>query len=130
MTHSDSPSLLLRRMAQGQRGTPDDIDSIVGHLRLLLNAREGVAPSCPSYGLLDLIPLLKDLPHSGLTICARLRETIEAHEPRLTQVRVTQVKTAEPLGLQFAIEASLAQTGAHIAFKTQVIASQRLEVLP
>lgn len=129
MVASETRSELLQRLVTGASCRAHEVESIVGHLRLLLNTRQGTSTSSPTYGLLDLLPLLKTLPQSRHQLCEELRQTIMTHEPRLVRVVVHQVVAADPMVLHFEITASLRATGDSIVLKTRVLASQRLEVM-
>src|SRR5690348_17126261 len=97
--------LLSRLDATGLRATRalDEHDSIVEHLRVLLNARRGGSPSCPDFGIPDFSDLVHNFPGAIQVLQRAIRETILAYEPRLRQVTVRHIPDDEPLVLKYEI---------------------------
>lgn len=62
--------------------------SVQDHLVRLLNARQGVMPHLPDYGLPDLTDIYHHIPYSVNTLAASVQGTVERYEPRLRNVRV------------------------------------------
>src|SRR5215510_3517087 len=102
--------LLSRLEATGTRATRglDEHESIVEHLRVLLNARRGNSPSSPEFGIPDFSDLVHNFPGAIQVLQRAIRETILAYEPRLKQVVVKHVPSEDPLTLRYEITA---QTG-------------------
>lgn len=99
--------LLSRLDATGLRATRalDEHDSIVEHLRVLLNSRRGSSPAAPEFGIPDFSDLVHSFPGAIVTLQRAIRETILAFEPRLKQVAVKHVPSDDPLTLRYEITA-------------------------
>jgi type VI secretion system protein ImpF len=95
------PGLLDRLMGQqahpGRSGTEQVRDSVARSLEALLNARAGLPPerfdayplaraSILNYGLTDFAAFCLSSSEDRAALCACLKEAIERHEPRLTNV--------------------------------------------
>ena len=89
------------------RDTATDIESIVEHLRFLLNTRIGEAVTAPDYGIEDLSDLTHAFPEAADIWKRSIRATIEKYEPRLSSVRVRHAETDDPLVVAFEISARL-----------------------
>lgn len=102
--------LLSRLDATGLRATRalDEHDSIIEHLRVLLNSRRGSSPSSPEFGIPDFSDLVHSFPGAIQTLQRAIRETILAFEPRLKQVVVRHVPSEDPLTLRYEITAQTA----------------------
>ena len=102
---------LLGRMAAtnvADARRADVVDSVLEHLRALLNARRGGARTRDDFGIPDFTDTMHALPHGTAELCEALRETIEAYEPRLSHVRVRPGGQQEPgCLLRFEITARL-----------------------
>ncbi len=98
---------LLDRLQRRERGA-DPIQSIVAHLRVLLNARPGISSTVPDYGVVDFNDVVHTLPDGVARIASSIRATIESHEPRLKNVVVRPLRTDDALTLQFEIVARVA----------------------
>lgn len=118
---------LLERLRHGAcfrraQPHPDALrDSILDHLRRVLNTRRGHAPLDPAFGL--PVELLSNATASArlATDVARL---ITRYEPRLLGVRVTPHEAPPPLhGPRFTIEGRLTGTGTVIEATTRMTAS-------
>jgi type VI secretion system protein len=99
--------LLSRLESTGLRATRalDEHDSIIEHLRVLLNARRGSSPSCPEFGIPDFSDLVHQFPGAIQVLQRAIRETILTFEPRLRQVNVRHVPSEDPLTLRYEITA-------------------------
>src|SRR5919108_6440448 len=64
------------------------VDSILGHIRLILNTRQGNVPIAPDYGVPDFLDFLQTYPDSVREIERSICTAIGSFEPRLTGVRV------------------------------------------
>ena len=106
----------------------DPSDSIIDHLRVLLNTHRGEAPTVPDYGVPDITDLAHTVP-SGLTTLTRaLRDTILAYEPRLKNVNVRSLPSEEPLVLRFEITARLVDDNRLLKLQTRVRPGGKIEV--
>lgn len=124
--------LLSRLDATGLKATRalDEHDSIVEHLRVLLNARRGGSPSCPDFGIPDFSDLVHNFPGAIQVLQRAIRETILAYEPRLKQVTVRHIPDDEPLILKYEIIAQPANRrgGNSLRFSTQMSSGGRVNV--
>jgi type VI secretion system protein len=98
---------LLSRMS-GAAGPADEVEAIVAHLRVLLNTRQGEAPSAPDYGIVDFSDMVHVFPGAVQDLARSIRATILQYEPRLKNVTVRHLPEAESLSLRFDISAQLA----------------------
>jgi len=108
----------------------DDIDSIVEHLRGLLNTRQGEAPAVPDFGVIDFTDLVHNFPEAIQVLQRSIRATILQYEPRLKSVVVQHVRDEEVLVLKFQITAQLASKNAKgaVRFETQLRAGGQVNV--
>jgi type VI secretion system protein ImpF len=98
------PGLLDRLMGQqahaGRLGVEQLKDNVARDLEALLNARTGLPPdafdayplaraSILNYGLTDFAAFCLSSSEDRAAICACLKDAIERHEPRLTNVSAT-----------------------------------------
>lgn len=115
---------LLDRLQSGGSQPPDEVASIIEHLRVLLNTRKGEAVTVPGFGLVDFSDLVHSFPASVSTLQASIRATILEFEPRLKNVTVRSVPDPDPLVLRFEISAQPVQRsgrpGGTLRFHTQV----------
>jgi len=110
---------LLERIRNGERdlsrrGVEDPqriSDSVLEHLRRILNTRQGCVPIADDYG----VPEFTEYLHLGAEVHRELekilRTTIQKYEPRLKGVRVSFIPEEEgrlALQLQFHVVAKLA----------------------
>ncbi len=92
------------------------IDSVLRHLRRILNTKQGNVLIAEDYGVPDFSDFLNALPDSIRDIEKNIRAAIQKYEPRLTGVRVNFIpQEDDPLSLRFQITARLAMDA-----KTQV----------
>jgi type VI secretion system protein len=118
----------LSRLGTGER-KPDEVRSIIDHLRVLLNTRVGDAVTVPEYGLSDFSEIVHNFPEAIGHIQQSIRKTVLEYEPRLQNVSVRFIETDNPLELQFEIVARLADNKRSIVrLKTQVESSGRFSV--
>ena len=123
-----SPGVLERLM--GEEGAPPGRasveqlkDSVARDLEALLNTRTGVAidafdahpearASILNYGLVDFAAFCLSSSEDRAAICASLKDAIERHEPRLTEVSAVLEPEAGGINrLQFVINATLRVAG-------------------
>lgn len=123
---------LLERIRNGERNAPrrggEDpqkiSDSVLDHLRRILNTRQGCVPIAEDYG----VPEFTEYMHLGAVAYREiekiLRGTIQKYEPRLKGVRVSFLPEEEDrlaLHLQFHITAKLASDPrTQVRFETSI----------
>src|SRR5688572_29280072 len=108
--------------------TEDESASVLEHLRVLLNTRQGEAPTVPDYGVPDITDLVHTLPAGIQGLVKALRETILAYEPRLKNVNVRSISSDEPLVLRFEITARLVDGNRLVKVQTRVRPGGKVEV--
>ena len=84
------------------------VDSVVEHLRRMLNSRQGSTLMNPSYGMPDFSDLRAEVPDSVSDIEALIAGVIRACEPRLSQIAVKFMYQDEQRILYFQIQGFLA----------------------
>lgn len=106
----------------GRNRSESDLDSIIEHLRGLLNTRQGESPSVPDFGVIDFSDLVHNFPEAIQVLTRTVRATILQYEPRLKNVVVQHVRDDEALVLKFQITAQLAGKNARgaVRFETQL----------
>ncbi|MCA9704634.1 MAG: type VI secretion system baseplate subunit TssE [Myxococcales bacterium] len=99
---------LLSRLASADPSRPvDEVHSIVGNLRAILNTRLGDSMAAKGFGVVDFVDLVHQFPSAAQTIQRSIRNTIAEFEPRLRNVRVRVVDSGDPLSLAFEVSARL-----------------------
>jgi type VI secretion system protein len=110
----------------------NELESIVEHLRALLNTRQGEAPSVPDFGVVDFTDLVHNFPEAIQTLQRCIRTTVLQYEPRLKNVVVQHVRDDEVLVLKFQITAQLqnkgGKSGGAVRFETQLRAGGLVSV--
>jgi type VI secretion system protein len=106
----------------------DETGSVLEHLRVLLNTRQGESPTVPDYGVPDITDLVHTLPAGIAGLTRALRDTILSYEPRLKNVNVKHVPSDEPLVLRFEITARLVEGNKVVKMQTRVRAGGKVEV--
>jgi len=88
------------------------IDSILEHLRNMLNSRQGSALIADNYGMPDLTNFPgEDLAASVAELERLMKTTIEMYEPRLTNIKISYNPDAnDNLTLRFNISAEIVAT--------------------
>lgn len=122
---------LLSRLSSADPSRPvDEVQSILGNLRALLNTREGDSPAAPDFGVVDLCDLIHNFPDSTQYMQRSIRDTITRYEPRLRNVRVRAMPSDDPLKLVFEVSARLATERGRglVRVRTEVSASGRVAV--
>lgn len=97
------------------------VDSVLDHLRKILNVRQGSVESLPDYGLPDINGLAAKFPNALYELKLEIKSCIDKYEPRLSNVRVEPVQDEDnPLYFKFEITASLqvGPSGNSIWFET------------
>jgi type VI secretion system lysozyme-like protein len=93
---------LFDRIESGAREL-DAERSIAAHLRVLFGSRHGSAAAAPELGRPDLTDLVHSWPDGVRAIERALKTLVERFEPRLTDVSVRAVTSADPLTLAFQV---------------------------
>ncbi len=110
----------------------NELESIVEHLRALLNTRQGESPSVPDFGVIDFTDLVHNFPEAIQLLQRCIRTTILQYEPRLKNVVVQHVRDDESLVLKFQITAQLQnkgnKNGGAVRFETQLRAGGHVSV--
>jgi len=105
--------------------------SILGHLSLVLNTRQGSAPIAADYGVPDFQDFLQSYPESVREIELSIRQVIERYEPRLAAVRVSFLpREDQGLFLRFQIEAQLIESTEPVRFQSVLSSEGRISVGP
>lgn len=116
-----------------RRGREDPrrmVDSILRHLKRILNTKQGNAPIAEDYGIPDFSEFMNALPRSVGEIERSIRLAIQKYEPRLTGVRVNFIPQEEDrLSLRFQIVARLATESRNpIYIETVVDSDGKIEI--
>jgi len=107
-------------------------DSIILHLRRMMNCRHGFTPAAPDYGLPDLNECFFGFPESLPYLKQSIQNSVEKYEPRLSRVRLKFVEDAEnPLEIRFEIQARLETEDEAVtfAFTTKLGSAGGIQVL-
>jgi type VI secretion system lysozyme-like protein len=114
----------------GRGGGPvDEVESIVAHVRALLNTRAGDSPCAPGLGISDFSDIVHTFPGGIQQLAASMRATILENEPRLRTVAVRHVPGEIPLVLRFEITAQPLTRGARsLRIATTVRPGGRVDV--
>lgn len=121
---------LLGRLSQtAPERRIDVVESVVEHLRSLLNMRVGSAVTAPGMGVPDFTDLVHNFPGSAVTLTQAIRATIMTFEPRLRNVLVRHVPDDTPMVVRFEVSAQIAdETNTAIRFRTEFAPGGRMEV--
>jgi type VI secretion system protein len=106
-------------------------DSVLQHLRRMLNTRQGMSLTVPDYGIPDLADMVHSFPEALDKMRRSIRESIMKYEPRLQNVVVEhQREDDEIFHLHFEIKGQILTEGEKIpvAFFTTLDASGRVKV--
>lgn len=108
----------------------NDVESILHHLRDLLNTRQGEAITVPDFGVVDFTDLVHNFPDAIQLLQRSIRATILQYEPRLKNVVVQHVRDDEQLILKFQISAQVASKSGRgaVRFETQLRAGGHVTV--
>lgn len=117
-------------MRRGKEEPRRVIDSVLRHLRRILNTKQGNVLIAEDYGVPDFSDFLNALPDSIRDIERNIRTAIQKYEPRLTGVRVNFIPQEEdPLSLRFQILARLAMDAkTQVSIETIVDADGQVEI--
>ena len=113
----------LRQRGAGENPTAIKTDvgaslraDILANLARLLSTPRGSAVDFPDLGMTDATQVFAEYPDAVVWMQQELLSTIEAYEPRLSQVRIEHVPTdGSDLRLQFRIHAMLRDDGSELA---------------
>jgi type VI secretion system protein len=106
-------------------------ESVLTHLRDMLNSRHGIAATVPDYGIPDLADLVHSFPEAIALMRREIRASIEKYEPRLRNVTITHVPDADdPFHLNFDIRGELVtdRDKTTVAFRTTLDAAGRAAI--
>jgi type VI secretion system protein len=107
----------------------DPVESVVEHLRVLLNTRRGDSVTTPDFGILDFADVVHEFPGGIQQLAKSIRTTIAQYEPRLKSVGVRHVPDDNPLTLRFEISAQLdGRSGRTLRFATTVRPGGRVDL--
>ena len=118
--------LLSRIAGEGPR---NEVESIVEHVRALLNTRFGDAVCAPTLGVPNFADIVHTFPGARQQLAFAIRDTILEHEPRLSAVIVRHLPSVDPLLLRFEIFAQRAGSGGkQLRMSTTVRPGGRIDV--
>ena len=106
-------------------------ESVLTHLRNMLNSRHGISATVPDYGIPDLADLVHSFPEAIALMRREIRTSIEKYEPRLRNVSITHAPDADdPFHLNFDIRAELVsdRDKTPVAFRTTLDAAGRAAI--
>lgn len=90
------------------------VASILGHVKRILNVRQGSVQTMPDYGLPDFNDLARRFPNAIEEIKRSIRGCLEKYEPRLVNVQVDHVMVGEHMmDLRYDVKAQIAVDGKH-----------------
>ncbi|MCA9663893.1 MAG: type VI secretion system baseplate subunit TssE [Myxococcales bacterium] len=99
----------LSRLGEPSAAASEPVAAILAHLRELLGARRGGSASSPNFGVDDLRDAAHAFPAGAHRAAARLRDAIEAYEPRLARGASVVLHGSDDLGrLTYRLTARLA----------------------
>lgn len=111
---------LFDRLERGGREL-DEARSIAAHLRVLFGTCRGGAAAAPDLGRPDLTELVHTWPDGVRAVERALRALVERFEPRLADVTVRAVTSADPLVLAFQVRGRAAREPGRIhRFVTEI----------
>ncbi len=109
-------------------GAATEADSIVEHLRVLLNTRRGHSEAVPQFGLPEFSELAHGFPSSIQSLQRAIRDSIIEFEPRLKNVSVRHVTDVHALVLRFEITGRLVHWKRPLKLQTRVVAGGKFDV--
>ncbi|SRR5579884_655892 len=114
-----------------EENTQELADSILRHLRKMLNTRQGHVLIQPEYGMPDVTEFIQNLPEMVDVVQRGIRNSIEKFEPRLRNVTVNYVPSPDiAANLRFEITAELVteRDEASVWFETAVTPTGQIEI--
>jgi len=116
----------------GRSATEDHkkvIVSVLRHLQLILNTRQGDVPIAGDFGIPDFTDFRNTFPYSLREIERSICQTIEKYEPRLNSVRVKFIPQEEDrLALKFKILGRLSMGDEPVVFESELDAEGKIKV--
>ncbi len=106
-------------------------DSVLTHLRNMLNTRQGSVPTLPGYGLPDFNDIASNFPDAIFELRRVIKQSIDHYEPRLSRVKVDYAKDEDkPLSMRYEITAqlSLGDDNANVWFETTLDSQGQVKV--
>ncbi len=121
---------LLSRIGEKGGARVDEVESVLDHLRVLLNTRRGESVTALDFGVIDFADVVHEFPGGVQQLAKSIRATITQYEPRLRNVNVRHVADEESLTLRFEITAQLAEgrSGRTLRLSTTVRPGGRVDV--
>ncbi len=121
---------LLSRIGEKSGARVDEVESVLAHLRVLLNTRRGESVTVPEFGVIDFADVMHEFPGGIQQLAKSIRATISQFEPRLRNVNVRHVAEEGSLTLRFEITAQLAEgrSSRTLRLSTTVRAGGRVDV--
>jgi len=129
---------LLERIASAAPGKPLTVaensqqlaESILRHLRRMLNTRQGHVLTQPDYGMPDVTGFVQNLPDMVSATQRGIQESIEKFEPRLRNVSVMYAPSEDKFNVHFEITGQLMsdKDEASVWFETVVAPSGHIEI--
>ncbi len=116
-----------------RRGREDPrriVDSVLRHLKRILNTKQGNVLIAEDYGIPDFSDFINTLPRSIGELEKSIRLAIQKYEPRLTAVRVNFIPQEEDrLSLRFQIVAKLVtESKTQVYIETVVDSEGKIEI--
>jgi len=106
-------------------------DSVLNHLRNMLNTRQGSVLTLPDYGLPDFNDIASNFPDAIFELRRIIKQSIESYEPRLSRVKVDYSRDEDkPLSMRYEITAqlNLGDENASVWFETTLDSQGRVKV--
>lgn len=94
---------LFNRIDAGVTEPVDDVESVIDHLRCILNTARGSASASPELGMPALCDIVHSFPDALPTIQRAIRDAIAQFEPRLRSVSVRMLPARSPAELDFEV---------------------------
>lgn len=106
-------------------------DSVLTHVRLILNARQGCCETRPDYGMPDLNDISNEASETIPAIARAVKLQLETFEPRLSQVVVRPLPVADrPGDFAFSVSAVMkaGDGGEAVSFDTVLGSDRQMRV--
>ena len=105
-------------------------ESILRHLRRMLNTRQGHVLTQPDYGMPDVTGFVQNLPDMVSATQHGIQDSIEKFEPRLRNISVMYAPSEDKFNVHFEITGQLLsdKDDASVWFKTVVAPSGHIEI--
>ena len=105
-------------------------DSILRHLRRMLNTRQGHVLTQSDYGMPDVTGFVQNLPDMVTASQRAIQNSIEKFEPRLRNVSVTYAPSEDKFNVHFEVTAELVteKEEAAVWFETFLTSSGHIEI--